>query len=124
MRPTTGDFSVSDSSRPPDATAAQRQAVETAAQGVLDARSAFPGQTLADLYDPLAMPKLLRDAHRSLDRAVDRCYRPEKFDTDRQRVEFLFGMYERLTSLFPAPKAARGGKGRKKPKAGEGPTDA
>ena len=106
---------------PPDATAAQRQAVEAAAQGVLDARSAFPGQTLADLYDPLAMPKALRDAHRALDRAVDRCYRPEKFDTDRQRVEFLFGLYEKLTTLFPAP-ATRPAKGRRKGWAGgDGP---
>ena len=65
------------------------------------------------------MPKALRDAHRTLDRAVDRCYRPERFDTDRQRVEFLFGLYEKLTSLFPGP-SPRGGKGRRKPRAGGG----
>lgn len=88
---------------PTDATDAQKQAVETAAQRVLDARAAFPGQTLADLYDPLAMPKPLRDAHRTLDRAVDRCYRPQPFDSDRHRVEYLFGLYEKLTTLF-APK--------------------
>lgn len=95
---------------PADATDAQKQAVETAAQGVLDARSGFPGQTLADLYDPLAMPKALRDAHRALDRAVDRCYRPQPFDSDRHRVEYMFGLYEKLTTLFaPAkPKRRRG----------------
>ena len=38
-------------------TAAQRSAVETAAQAVLDACADFPASTLADLYDPLAMPR-------------------------------------------------------------------
>ncbi len=76
---------------------------------MLNARSELPGQTLADLYDPLAMPKALRDAHHKLDRAVDRCYRPERFDTDRQRVEFLFRLYEQLTApLVPTtPQRAR-----------------
>jgi len=50
---------------------AQRKTVEKAAQRVLDARAAFPGATLADLYDPLAMPPALAAAHAALDRAVD-----------------------------------------------------
>jgi len=92
---------------PTEAADAQKQAVEKTAQGVLDARAAFPDQTLADLYDPLAMPKALRDAHRSLDRAVDRCYRPQSFDSDRQRVEYLFSLYEKLTTLFSPQKRSR-----------------
>ena len=92
---------------PTDATVAQKQTVEKAAQGVLDARASFTDQTLADLYDPLAMPKALRDAHRALDRAVDRCYRPQPFDSDRHRVEYLFGLYERLTTLFAPKKRVR-----------------
>jgi hypothetical protein len=45
---------------------------------------------------------VLAKAHAELDRAVDLCYRPEKFDTDRQRVEFLFALYEKLTApLLP-----------------------
>jgi len=92
---------------PAEATDAQKQAVEKAAQGVLDAREQFSGQTLADLYDPLAMPKPLRDAHRALDRAVDRCYRSAPFDSDRQRVEFLFGLYEKLTTLYVDPKSKK-----------------
>ena len=38
---------------------------------MLVARAAFPGATLADLYDPLAMPPALAAAHAALDRAVD-----------------------------------------------------
>jgi len=37
----------------------QRAAVEAKAQAVLDARQQFPAATLADLYDPLAMPPAL-----------------------------------------------------------------
>ncbi|MGB6877225.1 MAG: DNA methyltransferase [Candidatus Acidiferrales bacterium] len=89
-------------------TAKQRAAVEAAAQAVLDARKKFPDSTLADLYDPLAMPPALVKAHANLDRAVDLCYRPQPFDNDRQRVEFLFALYEKLTApLLPAAKKVR-----------------
>jgi hypothetical protein len=71
---------------------------------VLDARAAHPGATLADLYDPDLMPKDLRDAHRALDRAVDRLYRRQGFDGDRARVEHLFALHEkRVAPLASAP---------------------
>ena len=67
--------------------------------------------TLADLYDPLAMPPILAKAHAELDRAVERCYRPESFDSDRRRVEFLFALHEKLTTpllpLMPKTKNRR-----------------
>jgi hypothetical protein len=83
---------------PTDATDAQRLKVEESAQAVLAAREQVPGSTLADLYDPISMPPALAKAHADLDRAVDRCYRKELFLTDRQRVEYLFGLYEQLTA--------------------------
>jgi type I restriction-modification system DNA methylase subunit len=97
---------------PQEVDAAKKAAVEVAAQSVLDARAAFANQTLADLYDPLATPKQLRDAHTKLDRAVDKCYRSAAFTSDRQRVEFLFGLYERLCrpalpSALPSPTRRR-----------------
>lgn len=66
------------------------------AQAVLDARAAHPGATLADLYDPHVMPADLRKAHRALDLAVDRLYRKAPFDSDRERVEHLFVLYEKM----------------------------
>ncbi len=86
----------------------QRAAVETAAQGVLDARAKFADASLAALYDPLTMPADLTKAHATLDRAVDLCYRPKKFESDRERVEFLFELYEKLSApLTAAEKPAR-----------------
>jgi MmeI, DNA-methyltransferase domain/MmeI, target recognition domain/MmeI, N-terminal domain/MmeI, C-terminal domain/MmeI, helicase spacer domain len=81
----------------------QYAAVEAAAQGVLDARKEFPRASLADLYDPLAMPAALVKAHAELDRAADLCYRPQPFGSDRQRVEHLFALYEKLTAPLIAP---------------------
>jgi hypothetical protein len=83
---------------PQAVTEKQKAAVETAAQNVLDARKEFPDATLADLYDPVAMPPKLVKAHTELDRAVDRCYRAEPFPSDRHRVEYLFALYEQLTA--------------------------
>ncbi len=41
--------------------------------------------------------------HAALTRAVERCYRPEPFKSDRERVEHLFRLYEQLTApLLPA----------------------
>ncbi len=79
---------------PEQPTAAQTGAVEKAAQGVLDARAQYPKASLADLYDPLTMPVTLLKAHQALDKAVDKCYRPQPFASDAKRVEFLFELYE------------------------------
>ena len=72
------------------------ECIEAAARGVLDARSRHPGSTLADLYDPDAMPGDLRRAHRALDRMVDRLYRRESFMTDMDRLEFLLDRYAEM----------------------------
>ena len=72
------------------------------AQAVLDARTAHPDATLADLYDPDLMPVKLRRAHQALDRAVDRLYRPRKFSSERERVEHLFTLYERMRAPLAA----------------------
>ena len=84
--------------------------LEPLAQAVLNARAAHPGATLADLYDPDLMPPNLRKAHTILDRAVDRLYRPGGFASERERVEHLFGLYEKMTAplaVKPKPKRKR-----------------
>lgn len=88
----------------PETTDKQQAAVAAAAEHVLATRDTFKGQTLADLYDPLAMPKALRDAHKDLDRAVDKCYRAAPFTSERQRVEYLFDLYQKLVTPLTAPK--------------------
>ena len=70
--------------------------LEPLAQAVLDARAVHPGATLSDLYDPDLIPPNLRRAHQVLDRAVDRLYRRTGFASERERVEHLFMLYEKM----------------------------
>jgi hypothetical protein len=96
----------------PNPTPEQRARVEEVAQTVLDARAPhLPPRgtsTLADLYDPNSMPPELHRTHTELDRTVERCYRAERFTSDRDRVEFLFRLYEQLTApLLPATPRTR-----------------
>jgi type I restriction-modification system DNA methylase subunit len=104
----------------PDATAAQRERVEDKARAVLSTREPHvPPRglgTLADLYDPLSMPPELVKAHDELDRAVEKCYRADQFRSDRERVELLFLLYEKLTApLLPATPKPRGRRPRTEP---------
>ena len=76
----------------------QKTAIETAAQAVLDARAAYPDSSLADLYDPRSMPPNLTRAHQQLDKAVDTAYGKTKFNTEAERVAFLFELYQQYTA--------------------------
>lgn len=82
---------------PQNPTDKQKQAIEQAAQDVLDARAQFPDSSLADLYDPLTMPPALLKAHQKLDKAVDAAYGKTSFKTEAERVAFLFELYQQLT---------------------------
>jgi hypothetical protein len=76
----------------------QIKTVEEAAQYVLNVRTKFPESSLADLYDPNTMPPELVKAHQQLDKAVDLCYRAQPFINETKRIEFLFELYDKLTS--------------------------
>lgn len=90
---------------PENPTDKQVKAIEVAAKKVLDVRKQFPNSSLADLYDPLTMPPALVKAHNELDKAVDLAYRPQAFTSEANRMEFLFGLYEKYTAdLFTTEK--------------------
>ncbi len=86
----------------PTIEAKHKAKIEQLAQAVLDARSeAFskdPKASLATLYDPDFMPKPLRQAHQQLDKAVDAAYGKTKFNTEAERVAFLFELYQHYTA--------------------------
>lgn len=82
----------------PSATKGQKEKIEKTAQAILDARALYPDSSLADLYDPLTMPKELLKAHQDNDRAVMEAYGlPVKGTTESDAVSHLFKMYEELT---------------------------
>lgn len=92
----------------PNASEKQKDKVRKLAKSVLTARAKYPDASLADLYEANLMKPALRKAHRKLDAAVDKLYRAAQFTGDRERVEHLFTLYERLVSpLIVEPRPAR-----------------
>ena len=81
---------------------------------MLDARVTHPEASLADLYDPVALPPDLRRAHQTLDKAVDAAYGRKSFASDAERVAFLFELYHKYTSLLPSPGKSKERKKRRK----------
>src|SRR5205814_5222937 len=67
-------------------------------------REGSTNSTLADLCDVDVMPRELRKAHRDLDTVVEKLYRSAPFSRDRDRVEHLFGLYERLIAPLAVPR--------------------
>ena len=99
---------------PPGLRTEEASPLEPLAQAVLDARSAYLDTPLAVLYDPDLMPANLRRAHKALDRAVDRLYRPARFESERERVEHLFKLYEKLRAPLDATMASKPKRRRKR----------
>lgn len=58
----------------PELSAARRKAIAQAGGELIAVRQQHEGRTLADLYDPLAMPSDLVAAHRKIDQAVDKAF--------------------------------------------------
>ena len=81
----------------PTISEAQKAELASLAQDVLDLREEHYDMTLAALYNPETMPDDLKEAHHRLDLAVERCYRPEPFDSDEDRLECLFKLYVKMT---------------------------
>ncbi len=89
---------------PKDISEKNKQNVEQKAQAVFDVRAKYQntgcegsGCSLAVLYNPETMPPDLMKAHQELDRAVDKCYGKTSFKSERERIEFLFALYEEYT---------------------------
>jgi hypothetical protein len=81
------------------------------AEAILLAREAHFPATIADLYDPDAMPDNLRAAHAHNDEVLERIYIGRRFKNDTERLEKLFALYTKMTAAAkatPAKKASRG----------------
>jgi len=68
------------------------------AEDILLAREAHFPATIADLYDPDAMPTDLQEAHECNDETLERIYIGSRFRNDTERLEKLFDMYVKMTA--------------------------
>jgi hypothetical protein len=76
------------------------------AEDILLAREAHFPATIADLYDPEAMPAGLRAAHDRNDEVLERIYIGRRFRNDTERLEKLFELYSKmLADEAKTPKA-------------------
>ena len=84
------------------------------AENILLAREAHFPKTIADLYEPDAMPENLRRAHERNDEVLERIYIGRRFKNDTERLEKLFELYTKMTTdaanKSAAKKNARGRK--------------
>jgi type II restriction/modification system DNA methylase subunit YeeA len=82
----------------PNISQKQKDEITELVFAILDEREKHSQKTLAQLYDPDKMPEGLRKAHHNLDIAIEQCYRSKPFESDEERLEYLFKMYEEMTS--------------------------
>jgi hypothetical protein len=68
------------------------------AEDILLAREHHFPATIADLYDPEAMPADLRSTHDRNDEVLERIYIGRRFKNDTERLEKLFDLYTKMTS--------------------------
>ncbi len=82
------------------------------AEDILLTREAHFPATIADLYDPDAMPADLHAAHERNDEVLERIYIGRRFRNDTERLEKLFEFYTKMTSDAAAkPVKARKARG-------------
>jgi hypothetical protein len=77
------------------------------AEDILLTREAHFPATLADLYDPDAMPDDLRAAHERNDEVLERIYIGRRFRNDTERLEKRFELYTKMTAGAGAVNSAR-----------------
>lgn len=86
------------------------------AENILLAREVHFPATIADLYDPEAMPDNLRAAHAHNDEVLERIYIGRRFKNDTERLEKLFQLYTQMTATSPAsPATGKGSSAKPKP---------
>lgn len=83
----------------PNISQKQKDEITELVFAILDEREKHSQKTLAQLYDPDKMPEGLRKAHHALDIAIEKCYRTKPFESDEERLEYLFKMYEEMTKV-------------------------
>lgn len=83
----------------PALTSTQRNDLIGAGQAVLDARAAYPDASLASLYERNGIPQPLLEAHRALDRVVDKLVAGRlRTATEADRLRALFIRFKQLTT--------------------------
>lgn len=94
----------------PTLTEKQKETINQYVFPILEERAKYPQKTMAWLYNPDTMPAGLKKAHAELDFAIEQIYRYAPFNSDTERLEYLFKLYTDMTTkdtLFAKQKKTR-----------------
>jgi len=92
----------------PEPSETLRQTAIDCGSRILDARLAHGNTSLAELYEPLAMPIDLVRAHNELDKVIDALFEEGKsFESNEHRLQSLFAWYENLNRKAEAATMAQ-----------------
>lgn len=86
----------------------QKETINQYVFAILDERAKYPEKTMAWMYNNETMPAGLKQAHHELDLAIERIYRLTPFNSDEERLEYLFKLYDEMTkkeTLFEKEKS-------------------
>tara|TARA_A100000171_G_scaffold20297_2_gene18705 strand:- start:28432 stop:31146 length:2715 start_codon:yes stop_codon:yes gene_type:complete len=100
----------------PNIDAKQKENLNQYVFDILDERAKHTGKTMAWLYNQETMPEGLKQVHKNLDVAIEKCYRLQEFKSDTERLEYLFKLYETMIkkeTLFAKQKKTRKTKSKK-----------
>ena len=91
----------------PTLTEKNKADLTSCAEGILLAREAHFPATIADLYDPEAMPGDLRATHERNDEVLERIFIGRRFKNDTERLEKLFELYTKMAASAATKPARR-----------------
>lgn len=74
-----------------------KELMKESAFKILQEREKYSDRTIAELYNPKRMPLSLRAAHQENDHLIDQIYSKKTLNSDEERLEALFSLYEKMT---------------------------
>ena len=86
----------------PSLTEKNKEDLTRSAENILLTRESYFPASIADLYEPSAMPSDLRKAHKQNDVVVERIYIGREFKNDTERLEKLFDLYTNIVQGMDA----------------------
>lgn len=92
----------------PEINTKQKEIINQYVFQILDERAKYPEKTISWMYNSESMPIGLIKAHTQLDEAIDRIYRLAPFQSEVERLEFLFKIYGEMIvkdTLFQTKKS-------------------
>lgn len=91
----------------------QKETINQYVFAILDEQAKYPEKTMPWMYNLESMQAGLKQAHHKLDLTIERIFCLAAFNSDEERLEYLFKLYDEMTkkeTLFAKEKKIKGKK--------------